>query len=112
MKIHSQPIDLRDYFATAAMQGMVSSMKDQEQVDRLRSWAKTKGQTISQFIATDSYKQADAMIAERERGTVESVDAMKQKLIEAIQRKHCGLHPNMYMAVEHLIFQLETGMPF
>lgn len=42
MKIHSQPIDLRDYFATAAMQGMVSSMKDQEQVDRLRSWAKTK----------------------------------------------------------------------
>lgn len=52
------------------------------------------------------------MIAECERGTVESVDAMKQKLIEAIQRKHCGLHPNMYMAVEHLIFQLETGMPF
>ncbi|MFW1760451.1 hypothetical protein [Acinetobacter calcoaceticus] len=95
MKIHSEPMDLRDYFATAAMQGFIS--------------AEWKDRTI---IAEAAYNQADAMIAEREKGTVESVDAMKQKLIEAIQRKHCGLHPNMYMAVDHLIFQLETGLPF
>ncbi|MGU2729946.1 hypothetical protein [Acinetobacter baumannii] len=112
MKIHSQPMDLRDYFATAAMQGMVATISNQFELDRMREWAKQNGQTLSQFIASDSYKQADAMIYEREKGTNESVDAMKQKLIEAIQRKHCGLHPNMYMAVEHLIFQLETGLPF
>lgn len=112
MKIHSQPMDLRDYFATAAMQGMVSSMKDQEQVDRLRSWARTKGQTISQFIATDSYKQADAMIAERESGSCESVDSTKQKLVEAINRKHSGLTVSVNESVEQLIFHLETGLPF
>ncbi|CAI3129167.1 hypothetical protein B9Y25_06860 [Acinetobacter baumannii] len=95
MKIHSQPMDLRDYFATAAMQGFISTgLKDRA------------------HIAEVAYQQADAMIEEREKGTNESVDAMKQKLIEAIQRKHCGLHPNMYMTVEHLIFQLETGQPF
>ncbi|AUT34487.1 MULTISPECIES: hypothetical protein [Acinetobacter calcoaceticus/baumannii complex] len=84
MKIHSQPMDLRDYLATAAMQGLISS---NDHKDR-------------------------AIIAEREKGTVESVDATKQKLIEAIERKHSNLHPNMYMAVDHLIFQLETGLPF
>ncbi|HEM7530089.1 TPA: hypothetical protein ACF00A_002888 [Acinetobacter nosocomialis] len=95
MKIHSQPMDLRDYFATAAMQGFISG-----------GW---KDRTV---IAETAYNQADAMIAEREKGTTESVDAMKQKLIEAIERKHSNLHPNMYMAVDHLIFQLETGLPF
>lgn len=96
MKIHSEPMDLRDYFATAAMQGLISA----------------DGCEDRKIIAELAYNQADSMIAEREKGTNESVDAMKQKLIEAIQRKHCGLHPNMYMAVDHLIFQLETGLPF
>ncbi|EHU1845168.1 hypothetical protein EKS29_14280 [Acinetobacter baumannii] len=112
MKTHSQPMDLRDYFATAAMQGMVATISNQFELDRLREWAKQNGQTLSQFIASDSYKQADAMIYEREKGTVESIDATKQKLIEAIGRKHSSLHPNMYMTVDHLIFQLETGLPF
>ncbi|HGW3827322.1 TPA: hypothetical protein ACNICD_003111 [Acinetobacter baumannii] len=112
MKIHSQPMDLRDYFATAAMQGMLATISNQSELDRLRGWAKQNGQTLGQFIASDSYKQADAMIAEREKDTVESVDATKQKLIEAIERKHSNLHPNMHMTVDHLIFQLETGMPF
>lgn len=70
MKIHSQPMDLRDYFATAAMQGMVATISNQFELDRMREWAKQNGQTLSQFIASDSYKQADAMIYEREKGTV------------------------------------------
>ncbi|MGX4756840.1 hypothetical protein [Acinetobacter baumannii] len=96
MKIYSQPMDLRDYFAAAAMQGFISSNDHKDRA----------------IIAEFAYKQADVMIAEREKGTVESVDAVKQKLIEAIERKHSNLHPNIYMAVDHLIFQLETGLPF
>lgn len=112
MKIHSTPIDLRDLFANSAMQGMIASISNQYELDRLRSWANQNGQTLSQFIANDAYKQADAMIEEREKGSVETVDSTKQKLIDAINRKHDGLNPTMKESVDHLIFQLETGLPF
>lgn len=60
-------IKLRDQFAIAAMQGMVSTISSQVELDRLRAWANQNGQTLSQFIASDAYKQADAMLAEREK---------------------------------------------
>lgn len=95
MKTHSTPIDLRDLFANAAMQGFVSD-----------GW---KDRTI---IAEAAYNQADAMIVEREKGSIETVDSTKQKLIDAINRKHDGLNPTINASVDHLIFQLETGKPF
>ncbi len=100
MKIHSQPMDLRDYFATAAMQGELSA-----QCEDL-TWANEKS------LAVRAYEIADAMIAERESGSCESVDSTKQKLVEAINRKHSGLTASVNESVEHLIFQLETGKPF
>lgn len=56
---------LRDKFAMAAMQGMVLTIDSQQELDRLRSWANQNGMTLSEFIAADSYKQADAMMKER-----------------------------------------------
>lgn len=95
MKIHSQPIDLRDYFATAAMQGFISSgSKDRE------------------LIAELAYKQADAMIAEREKGSVESADQIKQMLVSKINELHPGICPSINLSAEQLIFQLTTGKPF
>lgn len=95
MKIHSQPIDLRDYFATAAMQGFISSgSKDRE------------------LIAELAYKQADAMIAERERGSVESADQIKQMLVSKINELHPSICPSLNLSAEQLIFQLATGKPF
>ncbi|MDC5100961.1 hypothetical protein NRA35_14135 [Acinetobacter baumannii] len=62
-----ETLTLRDKFAIAAMQGMVATISSQYELDRMRDWAKKNGQTLSQFIASDSYKQADAMLAERSK---------------------------------------------
>ncbi|HEN9534256.1 TPA: hypothetical protein U9I93_003950 [Acinetobacter baumannii] len=69
-----ETLTLRDQFAIAAMQGMVATISSQYELDRMRGWAKKKGQTLSQFIASDSYKQADAMLAERSK----QVDSAKE----------------------------------
>ncbi|MCU4406675.1 MULTISPECIES: hypothetical protein [Acinetobacter] len=88
-------INLHDQFAMAAMQGFIADgAKDRE------------------LIAEMSYKQADAMVTEREKGSVESVDLAKKSLVEAINRKHPGLDPNVNTSLNHLIFQLETGLLF
>lgn len=62
-----ETLTLRDQFAIAAMQGMVATISSQYELDRMRGWVKKNGQTLSQFIASDSYKQADAMLAERSK---------------------------------------------
>lgn len=95
MKIHSQPMDLRDYFATAAMQGFISG-----------GW---KDRTI---IAEAAYNQADAMIAEREKGTVESIDSIKQGLVIAIGHKYPDLDASIHESANQLIYKLETGLPY
>lgn len=88
-------INLHDQFAMAAMQGFIADgAKDKE------------------LIAEMSYKQADAMVTEREKGSVESVDLAKKSLVEAINRKHPRLGANVNTSLNHLIFQLETGLPF
>ena len=62
--------DLHDQFAMAAMQGMSANPNREE-------W------TFAQ-VAEWAYKQADAMIAEREKGSSESVYSIKQDLIKRL----------------------------
>lgn len=57
---------LRDYFAAKAMQGIVSSIDGEENYQRLRGHAAADGLSVSEWIARDAYKQADAMLAARE----------------------------------------------
>lgn len=52
---------LRDYFAGQALAGLISTGKTP-------SAPKFKGQTGSQWFASEAYGYADAMLAEREKG--------------------------------------------
>lgn len=61
-------ISLRDQFAGLAMQGIVSSISSEDDYQRIKSLGRSVGLHASQWIARDAYKQADAMLAERERG--------------------------------------------
>lgn len=89
-------IDLRDQFASAALQGLLSNPQN---------WM-----VESEVLASASYKHADAMIAEREKGSVDSVYSTKQELIKAIKEQHgldvSNLH---FLTTGHLIFILRTG---
>ena len=57
---------LRDYFAAKAMQGIVSSIDGEDNYRRLRGHAAAAGLSVSEWIARDAYKQADAMLKARE----------------------------------------------
>lgn len=57
---------LRDQFAGNAMQGIVSSIDSEENYVRLARHAQADGLKVSQWIAREAYKQADAMLAARE----------------------------------------------
>lgn len=57
---------LHDQFAMAAMQGLTTLGRSEEKVAEL------------------AYKQADAMVAERERGGSESLHGIKQELIQRL----------------------------
>jgi len=61
-------MSLRDHFAGKAMQGIVGSIDGELCYMRLKEHAARDGLSVSQWIARDSYKQADAMIAERQKG--------------------------------------------
>lgn len=58
---------LRDWFAGQAMHGIVGSIGSEEAYLRLRGHAQSEDLTVSQWIARDAYKQADAMLAERSK---------------------------------------------
>lgn len=61
-------MSLRDYFAARVMQGIVSSVLSEEDHERLVGVAHLNGcQKVSEWIAKDSYKQADAMLKARQR---------------------------------------------
>lgn len=60
---------LRRHYAGLAMQGMVSSIHDEKAYDRMRYWAQLEGLTVSRWIARDSFKQADAMLAEDDKAS-------------------------------------------
>lgn len=64
-----QKRELRDYFAARAMQGIVGSIDSEENYVRLADLAKVDClETVSAWIAREAYKQADAMLREREKG--------------------------------------------
>ncbi len=58
-------MSLRDIFAAVTLHGMVSGINSEHDYQRLRGHAQAKGLSVSQWIAADAYKQADAMIAAR-----------------------------------------------
>lgn len=57
-------MSLRDLFAAVTLHGIVSGINSEHDYQRLRGHAQAKGLSVSQWIAVDAYKQADAMIAE------------------------------------------------
>jgi len=59
-------IFLRDYFASKAMQGMITGIDTDAKFERYRYIASIKKLTVSEWISQDAYKQADAMIKQRE----------------------------------------------
>ena len=85
-------MDLRDQFAIAAMQGQVANgrMKDQKN------------------IAEVAYLQADAMIAEREKDSVDSVTDAKAQLVRAIELEH-NITVSEHLCIVHLIHCLRFG---
>lgn len=57
---------LRDYFAAKCCAAMVSTIKNDGDYMRLRNIADSHDlDSVSQFFARESYKQADAMLSER-----------------------------------------------
>lgn len=66
-RVHSTDgMSLRDYFAAKAMQGIVGSIDSEEGYTRLVEVAHLNGcERVSEWIAKDAYKQADAMLVAR-----------------------------------------------
>ncbi len=64
-----QPMSLRDWFAGLAMREIVGSITSESEYQRLRQHAQDQGKSVSQWIARDAYKQADAMLEARKGGT-------------------------------------------
>lgn len=58
-------MNLRDYFAAKCAAAMVSTISDEDDYGRAVSIASGQGLNVSQWISRESYKQADAMLAER-----------------------------------------------
>ena len=61
-------IGARDYFAAAALTGMMGYLTDSKQEAGLCAAAKENGMAVAPYLAAVSYKMADAMLAEREKG--------------------------------------------
>lgn len=61
----------REYLAGLAMQAIVSSIDSEENYQRLKGHASARGLKVSQWIANDAVKQADAILAaltDKEKG--------------------------------------------
>lgn len=89
-------MDLLDQFAMAAMQGELASQTSE-------NWANEWN------LAARAYEVANAMIAEREKGSVDSVYGIKQKLIQAIKEQHNIDVSNIPFSADHLVQILITG---
>lgn len=76
---------LRRHYAGLAMQGMVSSIHSEEVFNRFRAHASAEGLSVSQWIARDSFKQADAMVAASEgQSELERVTAERDELARGV----------------------------
>lgn len=62
---HLGGMSLRDYFAAKIAAAMVSTITDDAGYTRLRDLGASHGLGLSEWIATESYKQADAMLKAR-----------------------------------------------
>lgn len=85
-------MDIRDQFAMAAMQGLLTSGE---------RWNYNT-------IGLDSYDIADAMLAEREKDSVDSVTDAKAQLIRAIELEH-NITVSEHLCIVHLIHCLRFG---
>jgi hypothetical protein len=56
---------LRDYFAAKAMQAALSAMQNPLIIEAVTHHANKRDVEVEQMLATDSYRVADAMLAER-----------------------------------------------
>ena len=104
---------LRDYFAAKAMQGIVSSIDGEANYQRLRGHATDAGLSVSEWIARDAFKQADAMLkarnhsvgqSENDRRVAACLDAQKQRdeLLEALKMATLQNQLDMLMTGEEL----------
>lgn len=90
-------MDLRDQFAIAAMQAALGQIAE-------------LGPELMKLVAAEAYEMADAMIAERESGSVDSVHSIKQALVQAIKDQR-GLDVSQltFFTSEQLITILTQG---
>lgn len=64
-KMTDDNISKRDYFAGKAMAAMIQSIDSENNYLRFKEHANEKNMSVSEWIATESYKQADAMLSIR-----------------------------------------------
>lgn len=63
---HVMGMTLRDYFAAKCCAAMISSIQDDFGYSRIAQIAHAhEGKSVSQWFASEAYKQADAMLRER-----------------------------------------------
>ncbi|WP_312087611.1 hypothetical protein [Acinetobacter variabilis] len=87
--------NVHDQFAMAAMPALIMMGRTEEKVAEL------------------AYKQADAMVAEREKGSSESVHSIKLDLIKRIQEERGIDVSKSPLTVKHLLRILIDGeLPF
>ena len=87
-------MDLRDQIAIAALQGLLANPNN---------WM-----SVPEVLAEAAYKHADAMIAEREKDSVDSVTDAKAQLIRAIELEH-NITVSEHLCIVHLIHCLRFG---
>lgn len=88
-------MDLRDQFAIAAMQAALGQIAE-------------LGPEPMKLVAAEAYEMADAMIAERDKGPVDSVTSAKAQLIQAIELEH-NRTVSEHLCIKHLIHYLRYG---
>lgn len=61
------PADRLERIATAVTEGMVNTIRTEDDYQRIRALAAARGMSVSQWIACDAVKQAHALIAELDK---------------------------------------------
>ena len=61
------PADRLERIATAVTEGMVNTIRTEDDYQRIRALAADRGMSVSQWIACDAVKQANALIAELDK---------------------------------------------
>ena len=61
------PADRLERIATAVTEGMVNTIRNEDDYQRIRALAADRGMSVSQWIACDAVKQAHALIAELDK---------------------------------------------